>query len=799
MEITTKEHKSHSKMQRCSHCDEVMISALFDEVNDPEHHKIFCCHGCLTVYQIINAKGLNDYYSIKDQAGAFKRRSPVDIKPGKFLYLDDEDFQAEYSYINSDGLRTMEFYLEGIHCLACLWLIERLPQFQPKVLQSKLDLEKSIATVSISAEAKFSIVASEFNQLGYRPHPLKRDQDGHNLKVKEERQNLLRIGVAAAGTSNIMLYAVSIYAGASDTYANVFNALTVVFALPVLTYSASPFYKTAWNALKNKTLSIDIPIAIALLVGFGMGLRNLFIGVNENYFDSLTMLVFLLLLSRYFLKKIQERALAAKDLHYFYQGDVVQRAIANSLDRFEEIHPKFIKREDIIKVATGDFIPVDGRVIKGQSSVNTSLLTGESIPSQIGVDDLVFAGTQNQSNELIIKALKVNKETRLGEILKGVENGWSSKAPVVELTDRISKYFIVTVFALCAVMFAYFAFRGEMKLALEHALTLLIVTCPCALALATPLAFTQALSRCADRGIIIKNDAVLQKISNLRTLFVDKTGTITYGKMSVVDFKQLHPSKIDLWDIVYSLESKSRHPIALALSNYAKSKGGKQLETRDFKEQPGLGVSATIQESYFEINNQGLFQDHELIATFALNDIVREDSADALREIHASGLNIRLISGDKEENVTSVAKQINLPVQNAYSQLSPEQKSTILKESKNSMMVGDGANDAIALSHADVGVAVLGAMDISLRAADVFLATPGLSPIANLIIVSSETMKLIKRNLIISLLYNGLSVAAAFMGLITPLTAAIIMPISSLTVLVSTLIGTKKLRIAWKS
>lgn len=799
MKISTKTQSSSLQTKRCSHCDEAVVSAVYDDRNDPEHQKIFCCHGCLTVYQIIHAKGLDDYYMIKDQAGTFKRRSPVDIKPSKYLYLDDADFQNEYSYINSDGLRTMEFYLEGIHCLACLWLVERLPFFQPQVLKSKLDLEKSIATVSISASGAFSNVASEFNQLGYRPHPLKRDQDGHDLKVREERQNLLKIGIAAAGTSNIMLYAVSLYAGASDLYASVFNALTVVFAIPVLTYSASPFYKTAWSAIKNKNLSIDIPIALALLVGFGMGLKNLFMGINENYFDSLTMLVFLLLLSRYFLRKIQERALAAKDLHYFYQGDTAHRAIKGSLAEFEEIHPKFLEREDIIKVVPGEFIPVDGRIIKGTSSLNTSLLTGESLPRKVSSDDYVYAGTQNLSYEIIVKTLKVKSETRLGEILKGVESGWSAKASVVELTDRISHYFIAAVFFLCIIMFAYFSLQGDFKHALEQSLTLLIVTCPCALALATPLAFTQALSRCADNGIIIKSDAVIQKISELRTLFVDKTGTITYGKMNVVDIKQLKTLKLNLWDVVYSLERSSRHPIAMALTQYALDNGASLVTVEDYIEQPGKGVKAKIGHDYYEINRHGLLCNDEVVATFELSDVVREDSAAALKQIHKQGINIRLISGDTKANVEKVAAQVALPSEQAFSQLTPEQKSTIIQQSKSSMMVGDGANDAIALSHADVGVAVLGAMDISLRAADVFLATPGLAPIAKLVTVSNETMKLIKRNLVISLAYNAISVSAAFMGLITPLTAAIIMPISSLTVLLSTIIGTKELRNVWKS
>ena len=784
-------------MKTCAHCDEVAVSSFFNE-DDFDKLIPFCCQGCLTVYNIIHQKGLESYYQIKSSSAVYKRRSPVEIQSLQYKFLDDSDFLNEYSYSNSFDGKTMEFYLEGIHCLACLWLIEKLPEILDTVVSSKLDIDRSVVTVVMRNGGKFSTVANEFNHLGYRPHPLKKNQDSNNLKIKEERSALIRIGVAGAAAGNIMIYAVSLYGGASDVFSHLFNSLTVLFAIPVLTYSAFPFYKNAWSALKNRTLSIDIPISLALIVGGFMGVYNLITGVPENYFDSLTTLVFLLLLSRYFLQKIQEKGLSAQDLHFFYQSESVLKAVDSLTSEFKEIHPRFIQLQDILKILPGDFFPADGVVLKGTSNINNSLLTGESLPIKVRIGETVFSGTQNIDHELLIRVEKTHDQSRLGSILKNVENGWSHRSKIVDLTSRISKYFTFAVFILSISLFLYLYSRGDTRFALEQAITLLIVTCPCALALATPLTFTRALSKASEQGIIIKNDEVIEKIANIKTIFIDKTGTITHGKLQIINFLNIKSPIIPIADVIFTLENKSRHPVAIALLEFIKRLGPESRVLEDYTETLGVGVSGTIENNFYEINSQGVFENRLKIATFAVEDLVRSDSREALQGLYRHNMSVQILSGDNKVIVHKVAAAINLPLSMAHSSLDPEQKSNLIKSTTRSMMIGDGANDAIALSHADVGVAVLGAMDISLRAADVYLTVPGLAPVEKLITLSEETMKVIHRNLVLSLIYNSLSVSAAFMGLISPLVAAIIMPLSSLTILVSTFVGTKKLRNLWK-
>ncbi len=792
--ITTEHEKKYRNQTQCTHCDETIINAVYD---DNEQH-IFCCHGCKAVFDILNLNGLEDYYTIKEQSGSFRRRSPVELTNTKYLYLDDINFINEYSYKNSYGDRTLEFYLEGIHCLACLWLIEKLSTLNKNIITSRLDMEKSIVTISIRNSGKFSSIAYELNQLGYKPHPLKRDQKNFDLKNIEDRRNLLRIGVAAAGMSNIMLYAVSLYAGAKGQYAIIFNALTVVFGIPVLTYSAYPFYQNAINSIKNKILSIDIPISIALIVGLAMGLYNVANGINENFFDSLTMLVFLLLISRYFLRKIQDKALSTNDLHYFYVGASVQRSIDKENKTFEEVHPKYIKQGDILKINAGEFIATDSTITNGESSINTSLLTGESFPVSVRAGDIVHAGTQNLTSQLLVKVDKSVKRSRIGEILKEVEDGWSLKAPIVQLTDKISYYFILGVFFIGLVLFNKTLISHDLRYAIEQTLTLLIITCPCALALATPLAFTTSLSRLAKNGILIKNDSILQKISELKTIFFDKTGTLTLGEIEISEFTLLQKTNHSIFDIILSLEKDSKHPVAKSLVKYARKNNAIEVDSVIVLEIPGIGVKAKIGKHDYKISQNSIYENNHLVATYKIKDTLRNDTIESLNKIKKIGFSINIISGDLKDNVLDIAKQIGLDPLNVHAQISPEEKSRIIKNSSSSIMVGDGANDAIALTHADVGVAVYGSMDISLKASDVFLSTPGISSIPKLITVSRETMKIIKRNLVLSLTYNLLSVIGVFMGVISPLAAAIIMPLSSLTIFISTQIGTKELRQVWK-
>lgn len=775
----------------CRHCNEEVIIPLYSKGSEENTHA-FCCQGCVTVYEILNQKGLSDYYQIKNESQIYKRRAPVEIKNEFYQYLDDENFIKEYSYLNAEKKQTMEFYLEGIHCLACLWLIEKLPEILPDVYGSRLDMAKSVATISKTAEGSFAKIASELALFGYRPHPLKKNEEVVHLKKREDRLNLIRIGIAGAGAGNIMLFSDFIYAGADGAYADWFSLFIVGLALPVLTFSAWPFYKNAYNAIKSKTISIDIPIAFSLLIGLIFGIYNLSNGIHEYYLDTLTDLVFFVLLSRYFLQKVQEEGLSANDLNFFYHNDSILKKNAEGL--FIDTHPRFLKVGDIIKLKENEMIPVDGTIINGDSKVNNSLLTGESRPIRRSIGDQVYSGTQNLNSEIIVQVEKLNEDTRLGKILKNVEGGWNQKSTIVGITNKISKYFLIITFVLAGIILFYFWEKNQALIGIKRALSLLIVTCPCAMALATPLALTNTLNRALKKGIVIKNDLVLEKISKVKSIFLDKTGTITFGKLCISKVSSLKVPHIPIQDIIWNLEKKSVHPVAKTLLTYAKGLGTiTDYHVQDHEEILGVGVEGKILNHFYEIKENAIFENKIKVFKFHLEDTIRPESKTSVKMLQHFGLKTSILSGDEKEVVEKIATETGIPLSAAFYQTGPEEKLKLISEKDFSMMVGDGANDAMALSKSFVGVAVHGSMDISLRAADVYLATPGIKPIVDLVTISKETISVIKRNLAISFFYNLVAVFFVFNGLINPFWAAVLMPISSVSVVLSTLIGTQKL------
>lgn len=809
LNISEQIDKSHSaQCDHCEHCGEKIIvpSILLRE----DQQKLFCCHGCKTVYQILHEKGLDNYYKLREQTGTRDQLAPVEDSEEEYHYLDQSEFLDKYSRQTKDSI-TIDFFIEGIHCVACLWLIEKLPDFVEDVLCSKLNMSKSLATITINKKGKLSKVAKQLALLGYKPHPILSDSDIERLAREEDRKMLIKIAIAFTCAGNIMLLAYSVYGGATGELAKHFNWYSFFLILPIIFYSAIPFYQSAWSAIKSRKLSIDIPIVVALIVGTLSGLVNLIHGSEHLYFDSLATLVFLLLGARYLLKKSQQKSLNTTEIASFFSNRTTHKWNQQSL-QYEDIHAQFLQPHDIILVKPGEMVPADGLILDGTSNINNSLLTGESLPVKVEKNNYIYSGTTNLDQDLKIQVLNTQKDTRLGKILESVEAGWNQKAEIVTLADNVARYFVSTVFILAFItFFAIFLFFGDFEEAFTRSLSLIIITCPCALGLTTPLALTMTLGKLAKKGMIIKNEVIIEKLSKAKEIFLDKTGTLTHGNFQVSDWINNDQDNINNMNIIFNLESRSRHPIAKAICQHIKAefyKNNYQIEAKDildFKEQSGKGVSAIVDGKNYEIRTLhlakndskswiALYCNNKVITQISLEDQLRKDAPEVINEIRKMGLIPSIVSGDTKGPVKMVAEKLNLAEKNYTFQVTPEEKSQLLKNHPLAIMVGDGANDAIALSSAYVGVAVHGSVDISLRAADVYLSQSGVKPILSIIAASKETMKIIKRNLVISLLYNVTGATLAILGHITPLFAAILMPISSLTVLLLTLVSTKKFK-----
>lgn len=718
----------------------------------------------------------------------------------------------------------MEFYLEGVHCAACVWLTEKLPELVDQVQLARLNLGTSIATVTITSKGSFAAVADQLQKMGYRVHPVKRGEKTDLLK-KENRLLLIRLGTAGACAGNIMLLAVSLYGGASGLLAERFRWISFLLYLPVLLFSAVPFYRSAWSALTARTASIDIPVVFGILLGSAVSVINLATGHDEVYFDSLASLVFLLLSTRYLIRRIQQSAMQSSNLLSFLTPQRARR-YSPVKGEFDSVPIDQIRPGDRLKILAGECIPVDGRVLMGTSSLNCALLSGESLPVRMTKGQIVFAGTMNLEAPLEIEVTQSGSKTRLGRILQSMEQILETRAPITLFTDRVSKIFVVAVLILSALTFLFLGFTqggGSWHEGVSRALAIAIVTCPCTFALATPLVLSLTLGRLARAGIVVKGPDVLERLTQVDSVFLDKTGTLTRGIPTVMKWRFAQSAasegttdQVEIKAAVLALESQSAHPIARALCQSLRAEGitTQVPHVTDFRETLGKGVQGSVGGDQYQVGRstedssrtksaprQGfevlIQRNGKVVGEVRFGDELRPESAAALARLRTLGLELWILSGDHAASVRSVARALGICRKRCLSQMGPEEKNRVIRQHPRALMVGDGANDALALAGAHVSVAVHSGVEISLRAADIHLKTPGVQSIAALMVISRETLRVIRRNFAFSILYNGLAGAAALAGKIDPLFAAVLMPISALTVFLASMAGTRKMRSAF--
>ncbi|MGZ3709810.1 MAG: heavy metal translocating P-type ATPase, partial [Bdellovibrionota bacterium] len=598
-----------------------------------------------------------------------------------------------------------------------------------------------------------------------------------------------------------------LYAGADGVLANRFRWLSFALFLPVLAFSAVPFYQSAWKAVKARQPSIDIPVVFGILLGSAASIVNLLGGSSQIYFDSLSTLVSLLLTTRYLLKRAQQSSFSASHLLNFLTPSVVRRISSGGSS--EEIPLDQVRAGDRLQILGGDYIPVDGVVLEGKGFVNAALLTGESTPAQISAGSVVFAGTINLEGLLEIQVTGSGARTRLGKILKSVEEGLFRKARILTYSDQVSRFFVIAAMVLSAAVLAW-GIAGHWQEGLNRALALAIVTCPCAFALATPLAFSEVIGRFAKAGILIKGSEVIERLSQVREVFLDKTGTLTSGTPVVMNWDSKDDAQArQITDAaVLALESNSRHPVAKALVRRLEGTVRAAPQLTHFVELLGHGVSGRVGADFYEVVRAATSSSDQTVvsvrkngsevAAVYLGDQLREDSTSAVKSLRRLELRTWILSRDLRGAVSAVAASVGIPGMSVASERTPEQKRDLVFRHPFSLMVGDGANDSIALAEAHVGIAVHSGAEVSLRAADIYLSTPGVAPVSRLITVSRETMRVIRRNFRISLLYNLIAGTAALLGKIDPLFAAVLMPVSSLSVIASSLLGTRKMRAVFK-
>ncbi len=792
-------------MISCDHCGLPVPAGLIDA--DAEHQ--FCCSGCRVAYDVIHGAGLEGYYDLKDRIDA-----PETAARGRgtaYEEFDDPAFAELYCRRRRDGMTTVELYLEGVHCAACVWLVEKVPLVVPGVAECRLDVGRSLATVVWdSDQTPLSSIARFLDSIGYPPHPF-HGVEARDMERREDRALLIRIAVAGAIAGNVMLLAFALYGGyfhgISPTFRSLFRWVSLGLTLPSVLWCAQVFYRGAWGALKTRTLHMDVPISIGVVTAFGWGALNTIRGNGEVYFDSVAVLIFFLLVGRWVQRRQQRRAARATEL-LFSLAPSSARVVEGG--RIREVPAAALQPGMVVELRAGDSAPADGVVLIGESTMDLSLLTGESRPVDVAAGDPVHAGTTSLSGRLEIEVRSAGADTRLGRILRLVEEGAQRRAPVVLLADRISGWFVLAVLGLALVTVAIWL-PTDPGQAVENAVALLIVSCPCALGLATPLAVSAAVGHAARTGILIKGGDALESLARPARMILDKTGTLTEGRLAVVRWHGAEAVR----RVAAAAEAHSTHPVAVALADGVDTTG--VPVPTDVEQHPGRGLTARVEGSDLLVGSptfaeeriggfsdahaaeirtaidEGLTPivvalDGEIEAVAALGDSIRPDTADALHAIGARGWRIEVLSGDHPGTVRALLQRLGLDPSSGRGGAVPEDKIERVRQAAEQgpvVMVGDGVNDAAALAAATVGVGVHGGAEAALAAADVYLGEPGLTPLVRLLDGSTRTLGVIRRNLVFSLGYNAVAVTLAMLGLMHPLIAAILMPASSITVVVS--------------
>jgi Cu2+-exporting ATPase len=714
----------------------------------------------------------------------------------------------------------LQFYLSGIHCAACVWLLEKLPEVLPGVIDARVDLlHGTIAIRFNSAKVLPSAIAKVLSGLGYTPHPIAPDER-RSLQSVDDKIFLTRLGIAAFCSMNVMLLFFGrhqgVLSGIEEPYAMLIAWVSLALSVPVVAFSAVPFYRTSWSSIRQLRPHIDIPIVIAILGGFFASAINTIRGASEIYFDSVTALVFLLLVGRWFQRRALQEVARASDLMHAMVPLQVSKIEEGGEQR--EVYVDSLRPTDRIAVADHASLPVDGVLLSEGATINLSILTGEASPVTVLAGEPVYAGTTNVGDPLIMAVTAVGESTRLGGILATAQSTPSRRSATADFVTKAGAAYVVGILVLATATFLYWSANGFWS-AWDHAIALLIVSCPCALGIATPITLSLASARAARRGILVRNGEALERLSRVTTIAFDKTGTLTRGELEVVAVIPSKEPQQEFSRFLLSLESDLMHPIARALCRHAEqqSSRGESVQFTRRSVVPGFGIegelvdgsvvrvgsvrwlfdgnaTTSLAQSEFVSEHQavgrtviGLEVSGSLVSLYALGDRVRPEAESVLQTLQGRGVSTQLISGDSTPSVAAISDGMKtVPFAVVKGELTPEEKALHVEGyGERIAFVGDGANDGLALSKAGVGIGLAGGAAMTLAVSDLYLTRPDLNLVVEALDGARRTVKQVHRHLFISIVYNVIAAGFAMSGFIGPLAAALIMPLSSLSVIVS--------------
>lgn len=799
----------------CYHCglpipDDVDLSVTV--AGEPH---AMCCIGCQAVAQSIVDNGLEDYYRSRDALP----ESPREARPAildQLALFDHAEFQKSFVRELGENEREASLLLEGITCAACIWLNEQHVGRLPGVTAVDINYATRRARVRWDdTRVKLSDILGAIAAIGYRAYPYDAAKN-EEISRKERRDALWRLWVAGFGMMQVMMYAYPVYIADGDMAPDIESLMrwaSLLLTLPVIFYSSAPFFRNAWRDIKLRRVGMDVPVALGVGAAFIASCWATLAQAGEVYFDSVTMFVFFLLGGRYLEMTARQKALS------------VTEALAKLLPAFAQKMPKFpadrsieqcvvadLHLGDYILVRAGDIVPADGRIVEGVSCADESLLTGESKPVSKKVGDTVTGGSINAESPLVVQVDQVGEGTRLSAIIQLMERAAAEKPKIVELADRIASYFVAALLAVAVLVAVGWYFVDPSKV-LWITVSVLVVTCPCALSLATPIALTVSAGALAKDGLLVTRGHAIETLARATHFVFDKTGTLTTGRMHLVNvLPTANLSRDDCLTMAAALEHSSEHPVANALR---RATGGQLPEISDALSEPGQGIEAVVAGRRCRIGRPGyslglggatlpdaavgwlesgdtvvvLGDAQHCLALFRIGDEIRPESAALVAELRAAGKQVVLLSGDAKNVARRVADVLG--IEDVRAGVTPQGKHdcvTALQAAGGVVaMVGDGVNDAPVLAQAQVSVAMGGGAQLARTQSDFVLLSENLNHLRYGLRRARRTLQVIRQNLWWSFAYNFVALPLAIAGYVTPWIAGIGMSASSLLVVLNSL------------
>ncbi len=795
----------------CFHCG-LSIASDADYHSQLEgKERDFCCFACLSVCEAIYEAGLQGYYQRTPEGTLL---APPPTPPMDIEMYDLDEVQQDFVSCKGE-ISDAHLLVEGIHCAACVWLIERSMMRMSGVQSANVNLAgKRLHLRWDNGKVKLSTLIRQLSKIGYAAVPYDAEAAEGSMK-KANRAMLFRLFFAGFGMMNLALISIALYSGAGDgQFRNFFHWMGWALATPTLLYSGYPFYKGAWSGLRNARMTMDLPIAIGLSVTYAYSLYVTLVGANagEVYFDTVTNLIFVILIGRYLEGMFRHQALSATNRLMDMQPRVAM-VLRDGEEKMTSVRAVLVG--DRVLVKPGSKIPMDGLVCEGNSSVDESMLSGESMPVRKRSGDRVAAGTLNGSGALVVEVQAASQDSLLSKIIRLVEEAQTSKAPIQRLSDSIVPWFVLATLVCASITF--FIWSENFEFALMAATSVLIITCPCALGMATPMSIAVASGLGAKHGILVKNGLVLETLSKVTHFVFDKTGTLTEGKMNLEQvIVATGQNEDDLLALAAGVERYSEHSVAHAVVRkaderqlayrskvvhgfHASAGAGVEAEaegqrvllgTAEWLLRNGVTPQAGLMQSLAELEGQAktcvhLAVDGQHVAMLVLADTLRADAQGLVNTLRAAGIRMTLLSGDRKPVADAIARQLG--GMEVIAEVLPQDKDRVIQQlqqrGERVAMVGDGVNDAPALIRADVGIALGSGTDVSVESADIVLMQNELDKVRLATQLSRRTLLTIKQNIGLSFVYNSIMVPLAMMGHVTPLVAAITMPISSLLVI----------------